>query len=559
MANKPHQKLRLLHLLKLFMEKTDADSGLTTQQIIDELSCIGFDAERKTIYRDIQALNQFGITVEQCGSSGWRLTTRLFEPEELLVLSDLIENTPFLSAETSNDILNKLWQLGSLKQQEDLRNSTTIQARAKTKNNEALKNLLILKQAIQLKQKIRFAPLTYCMENGSLLLREEDPRIIIPIQIELVNGHYYLSALEDFHDQITEDQAASIYRVDRMTEIELLDSAASSLGRNESTAARDSTGLLTTSSDHASHSLTPVEQNEVPIVFEFDQQILDSVVGRFGADIPLYEKPGGWARTHVKESLDLGFYSWIMKHGSSMKMVFPTMAVEEIRLLIEQNSRTYKPELQTQKKQIEELIPSRQFAQLLKQLKGDLEEYVGSKLDGKGFENENDFSNVACDMIENHLRKQGIYDGMPRSEPRPLGVSNKLFYGSINREQYLIYGQIVGELIISLEPRNFAVAEARERFTDTALRYNKQKGIFFAFESLPAVRNWERDSAYRKCSLGSDSYYLLHSRPAGRKALYLEGDSDFECELEPWMGTHEGSGDLKAIFKHWQQNAYRFS
>lgn len=559
MANKPHQKLRLLHLLKLLIEKTDASNGLTTQQIIDELSCIGFDAERKTIYRDIQALNQFGITVEQCGSSGWRLTTRLFEPEELLVLSDLIENTPFLSAETSNDILNKLWQLGSLKQQEDLRNSTTIQARAKTKNNEALKNLLILKQAIQLKQKIRFAPLTYCMENGSLLLREEDPRIIIPIQIELVNGHYYLSALEDFHDQITEDQASSIYRVDRMTEIELLDSAASNLGNNESTADRDSTGLHTTSNDHTSHSLTPVEQNEVPIVFEFDQQILDSVVGRFGADIPLYEKPGGWARTHVKESLDLGFYSWIMKHGSSMKMVFPTMAVEEIRLLIEQNSRTYKPELQTRKKQIEELIPSRQFAQLLKQLKGDLEEYIGSKLDGKGFENENDFSNVACDMIENHLRKQGIYDGMPRSEPRPLGVSNKLFYGSINREQYLIYGQIVGELIIALEPRNFAVAEARERFTDTALRYNKQKGIFFAFESLPAVRNWERDSAYRKCSLGGDSYYLLQLKPKERKALYLEGDSDFECELEPWMNTHEGSGDTKAILKHWQRNAYRFS
>lgn len=558
MANKPHQKLRLLHLLKLLIEKTDASNGLTTQQIIDELCCIDFDVERKALYRDIQALNQFGLIVEQYGSNKWHLPVCLLEPEELLALNDLVESAPFLSTETSNDILNKLWQLGSLKQQENLRNSTTTRAHAKTKNNEALKNLLILKQAIQLKQKIRFTPLTYCIENGSLSLRKEHPRIIIPIQIELMNGRYHLSALEDFHDQATENQVFSTYRIDRMTNVELLDSTASSLSGNESAADRDSTGLFTTSSHHASHSLTPVEQNEVPIVFEFDQQILDSVVDRFGADIPLYEKPGGWARTHVKESLDLGFYSWIMKHGSSMKMVFPTMAVEEIRLLIEQNSRTYKPELQTRKKQIEELIPSRQFAQLFKQLKDDLVEYIDSELDGKGFKNENDFSNVACDMIENHLRKQGIYDGMPRSEPCPLGVSNKLFYGSINREQYLTYGQIVGELIIALEPRNFAAAEARERFTDTALRYNKQKGMFFAFESLPAVRNWERGSAYRKCSLGSDFYYLLYSRPAERKALYLEGDSDFEYKLQPWMGTHEGSGDLKAIFKHWQRNAYRF-
>lgn len=53
MANKPHQKLRLLHLLKLLIEKADASYGLTTQQIIDELCCIDFDVEREALYRDI--------------------------------------------------------------------------------------------------------------------------------------------------------------------------------------------------------------------------------------------------------------------------------------------------------------------------------------------------------------------------------------------------------------------------------------------------------------------------------------------------------------------------
>lgn len=51
MANKPHQKLRLLHLLKLLIEKTDASNGLTTQQIIDKLCCIDFDVERKALPR----------------------------------------------------------------------------------------------------------------------------------------------------------------------------------------------------------------------------------------------------------------------------------------------------------------------------------------------------------------------------------------------------------------------------------------------------------------------------------------------------------------------------
>lgn len=69
MANKPHHKLRLLHLLKLLIEKTDASNRLANQRIIDELCCIDFGTERKALYRDIQALNQFSLAVEQYGSS----------------------------------------------------------------------------------------------------------------------------------------------------------------------------------------------------------------------------------------------------------------------------------------------------------------------------------------------------------------------------------------------------------------------------------------------------------------------------------------------------------
>ena len=65
MANKPNQKLRMLYVLKLFFEQTDTENGLTTQQIIDELANLGLEAERKTIHRDIRALKDFGLTIEQ--------------------------------------------------------------------------------------------------------------------------------------------------------------------------------------------------------------------------------------------------------------------------------------------------------------------------------------------------------------------------------------------------------------------------------------------------------------------------------------------------------------
>ena len=60
MANQPNQKLKLLHVLQMLLEKTDDTAGLTTQDIIEELSLRGIDAERKSINRDIQTLKVGG-------------------------------------------------------------------------------------------------------------------------------------------------------------------------------------------------------------------------------------------------------------------------------------------------------------------------------------------------------------------------------------------------------------------------------------------------------------------------------------------------------------------
>ncbi len=63
MANQPNQKLKLLHVLQMLLEKTDDTAGLTTQDIIEELSLRGIDAERKSINRDIQTLKVGGADI----------------------------------------------------------------------------------------------------------------------------------------------------------------------------------------------------------------------------------------------------------------------------------------------------------------------------------------------------------------------------------------------------------------------------------------------------------------------------------------------------------------
>lgn len=55
-------KVKVLYLLKILREDTNAEHGLTMPQIIQKLAEHGVSAERKSIYTDLDALREFGST-----------------------------------------------------------------------------------------------------------------------------------------------------------------------------------------------------------------------------------------------------------------------------------------------------------------------------------------------------------------------------------------------------------------------------------------------------------------------------------------------------------------
>lgn len=63
MARTEKQKLKLLYIMQLLMERTDEEHQVTTQDIIDYLDAQGIAAERKSIYTDIDLLIGFGVDI----------------------------------------------------------------------------------------------------------------------------------------------------------------------------------------------------------------------------------------------------------------------------------------------------------------------------------------------------------------------------------------------------------------------------------------------------------------------------------------------------------------
>lgn len=63
MAKGNNQKLKIMYLMKILLEKTDETHSITMSEIIDSLETYGIRAERKSIYSDIENLRSYGMDI----------------------------------------------------------------------------------------------------------------------------------------------------------------------------------------------------------------------------------------------------------------------------------------------------------------------------------------------------------------------------------------------------------------------------------------------------------------------------------------------------------------
>lgn len=63
MPKSSNQKLKLIYLMKILLERTDETHSITMPEIIDALAAYGISAERKSLYNDIENLRVYGLDV----------------------------------------------------------------------------------------------------------------------------------------------------------------------------------------------------------------------------------------------------------------------------------------------------------------------------------------------------------------------------------------------------------------------------------------------------------------------------------------------------------------
>lgn len=107
-----NSKTRLLLLLKIFSKKTDKGHRMSVPALIHELEKSGIEADRKTLYRDIQALRDSCFDIVS-SSRGYYLGSRTLSFSDLKLLLSCVDNASFITSATQAKLRDSLLSLAS--------------------------------------------------------------------------------------------------------------------------------------------------------------------------------------------------------------------------------------------------------------------------------------------------------------------------------------------------------------------------------------------------------------------------------------------------------------
>ena len=173
MARSANQKLKLLYLCQILTQQTDEEHPMTVQELISQLARYDIQAERKSVYDDLEALSRFGVDV-QCRKGrhpGWFVGARDFELPELKLLVDAVQSSRFITRRKSDALIRKLERLASVYQARQLQRQVFVSGRVKVMNESIYFNVDRLHTAIAARRAITFQYFDYDLQRKKVLRR----------------------------------------------------------------------------------------------------------------------------------------------------------------------------------------------------------------------------------------------------------------------------------------------------------------------------------------------------------------------------------------------------
>ena len=323
-----NQKLKLLYLAKIMQEKTDETHALSMSEIISELNKYDIEAQRKSIYDDIAALNDYGIEIlkyQEGYNTYYHCVSRDFELAELHIIIDAIASSRFITVKKSKELIKKLENMVSLYDKNLLERSVFVSGRVKNMNESIFYTIDAIQNAIANNHRIRFQYFGWNVDGEMQMHRNGEYYDISPWTLVWDNENYYLVGFDSEVDDFRH------YRVDKMLNAEETDDKRNGASKYK---AKDK-------SVYSRMRFRMYDGEEQTVTLTCDNDIANVIYDQFGRDIPVQRIDETHFRARVEVAVSGQFLGWILALEGKVVIESPETVRERFVELMNDNMRNY--------------------------------------------------------------------------------------------------------------------------------------------------------------------------------------------------------------------------
>jgi predicted DNA-binding transcriptional regulator YafY len=321
MAKKSNQKAKLLVLYQVLLKKGDEDRPISTPELIEVLEREGIPAERKSVYTDMETLQDLGVDVQlrKGRGGGWFIGERDFELPELKLLVDAVQSSRFISRKKSEALIAKLSALTSEHQAKQLRRQVYVDRRVKTENESVYYAIDRLHAAIAAGRVVTFQYFDYNAHREKVFRREGKRYVVSPYGLIWSDENYYLVGWEQGGSGLRH------YRVDRMHALTV-----TSLPR-EGDASCKNFDLA----EYGQKHFHMFSGREAKVRLRCENRFVNVMLDRFGQEAMLIPDGKDHFTLTVDAVVSPQFYGWLFGLGDGVRLTAPEWAVEEYRGMLQ--------------------------------------------------------------------------------------------------------------------------------------------------------------------------------------------------------------------------------
>ena len=317
MPKSENQKLKIFYILDYLQRNSHQDHPVRASELIEmlknrhDISC-----DRKTVYSDIAALQEYGIDIESVPgkNGGYYIASRNFELPELKLLIDAVQSSRYLTEGKSRELIEKLCNQCNEHDSKLLRRNVLVSGRVKSMNETIYYNVDAIQDAIAQNKQISF--LYFDWDFGGKRRYRDKTYQASPYGLCQDNENCYLLAW-------SERYGVTHYRVDRMDKINVIE--------QNRIPCPELTGKAL--NEHAERHFQMFSGQEINVKLRFHRSLLNVVIDRFGKDTMLIPDGDEHFNFTVRVAVSPMFLSWVIGFGTKAKILYPQSVVEECKKL----------------------------------------------------------------------------------------------------------------------------------------------------------------------------------------------------------------------------------